>query len=72
MLLKSIEEAFDLCKTRWAEQQSACQHFYKSYKFIVIAYEAIALGLQRGDLSENYSAATWDADSRHNCFTVAH
>ena len=41
---------------------------YQSYKFIVLAFEAIALGLHRGDLSDNYSAATWDPDSKTLCF----
>ena len=50
----------DLC--RWAEQHSAYQHFYQSYKYIVIAFEVIALGLHRDDLSDNYAAATWDPD----------
>ena len=53
-----------LCKTRWAERNSAYQHFYQSYKFIVMTFEAIALGLHRSDLSDNYSAATWDPDSK--------
>lgn len=62
----------DLCKTRWAERQSSFQHFYQAYKFIVIAYEAIALGLHRSDLSENYSAATWDPDSRTTANSLLH
>ena len=47
----------DLCTTRWAERHSAYQHFYQSYKFIIVVFEIIALGLH-GD----YSTATWDPD----------
>ena len=56
----------DLCKTRWAERHSAYQHFYQAYKFIVMALEAIALGLHREDLSSNFSDASWDDDSKTN------
>lgn len=62
----------DLCKTRWAERHSAYQHFYQSYKFIVITFEAIALGLHRDDLSENYSAAIWDPDSKASANSLLH
>ena len=62
----------DLCKTRWAERHSAYQHFYQSHKFIVMAFEAIALGLHRGDLSDNYSAATWDPDSKTTANSLLH
>ena len=62
----------DLCKTRWAERQTAYQHFYQAFKFIVIAFEAIALGLHRDDLGEDYSAATWDSDSKTTANSLLH
>ena len=62
----------DLCKTRWAERHSAYQHFYQAYKFIVMALEAIALGLHRENLSSNFSNASWDADSKINANSLLH
>jgi hypothetical protein len=62
----------DLCKTRWAERHSAYRHFYQSYKFIVMAFEAIALGLHRSDLSHNYSDANWDPDSKSTANSLLH
>ena len=62
----------DLCKTRWAERHSAYQHFYQAYKFIVMALEAIALGLHKEDLSSNFSDASWDTDSKTNANFLLH
>ena len=62
----------NLCKTRWAERYSAYQHFYQSYKFIVMAFEIIALGLHGDSLSENYSTATWDPDSKTTANSLLH
>lgn len=62
----------DLCKTRWAERNTAYQHFYQAYKFLVIALEAIALGLHRDDLSDNFSHATWDSESKTNANSLLH
>lgn len=62
----------DLCKTRWAERQSALQHFYQCYKFIVVALEVIGLGLHRNELSDNFKDATWDMDSKSRATSLLH
>ena len=62
----------DLCKTRWAERHTVYQHFYQAFKFIVIAFEAIALGLHRDDLGEDYSAFTWNSDSKTTANSLLH
>lgn len=54
----------DLCKTRWAARHSAYEHFYSCYTFLVTCCEVIGLGLHASTLSDNYSNATWDAESK--------
>ena len=54
----------DLCKTRWAARQSAYEHFYSCYTFLVSSLEVIAFGLHKETLSDNYNNATWDAESK--------
>ena len=61
-----------MCRTRWAERHSAYQHFYQCYKFIVIAFEAIALGLHQNDLSDNFAGATWSSDCKSNANSLLH
>ncbi len=62
----------DICQTRWAERHSAFQHFYQCYTFIVIALEAIGLGLHRSDLSDNFKDATWDIESKSRANSLLH
>ena len=62
----------DLCKTRWAERHSAFQHFYQSYKFLVIALEAIGLGLHGSELSNDFKDITWDVDSKSQANSLLH
>ena len=54
----------DLCKTRWAERESAYQHFYQCYVFIIKAFEVISMGLHTEELSANFTDASWDRDSK--------
>ena len=54
----------DLCKTRWAARHSAYQHFYQCFKFLITSYEVIAFGLHKEILSEDFSTATWDPESK--------
>ena len=49
----------DLCKTCWAERQSAYQHFYQSFVFMVDALEVI--GYQHH--LDKYGDIYWDAKS---------
>ena len=52
----------DLCKTRWAERQSAYQHFYQSFPFIVDALEVIGYRHHLDMYGDLYS--DWDPKSR--------
>lgn len=54
----------DLCKTRWASRHSAYQHFYQSYKFLVMSLRVIGLGLHQEELSADFKSATWDRESK--------
>ena len=54
----------DLCKTRWAARHLAYQHFYQSFKYIVMAFEAIAFGSHQDILSGDFANASWDAESK--------
>ena len=54
----------DLCKTRWAARHLAYQHFYQSFKYIVMAFEAIAFGSHQDILSGDFANASWDAESQ--------
>ena len=54
----------DLCKTRWTERHSAYQHFYQCYVYIIMSLEVISMGLHKSELSENYTDASWDQDSK--------
>ena len=56
----------ELCKTRWAARHEAYQHFYQCYTFLIKSFEVIALNLHLETLSNNFSTATWDADSKSN------
>ena len=52
----------DLCKTRWAEQHSAYQHFYQAYVLIVEALEVIGFKHHLAKYGNTY--ADWDSTSR--------
>ena len=52
----------DLCKTRWAERQSAYQHFYQAFVFITEALEMI--GFKRHLEKYGNTYADWDTASR--------
>ena len=52
----------DLCKTRWAIRQSAYQHFYQSFPFIVDALEVIGYQHHLDKYGDLYS--DWDPKSR--------
>ena len=54
----------DLCKTRWAQRHTAYQHFYQSYLFVVQSLELISMGLHTDDLSDHFSSAMWDCDTK--------
>ena len=54
----------DLCKTRWAEQQNAYQHFYQAYIFITESLELI--GYQQHLDKYGSVFGDWDASSRND------
>ena len=56
----------------WAERHLAYQHFYLAFMFLVVALEAIAMGLHRDDLRDNYTDATWEPDSKNNANSLLH
>ena len=47
----------DLCKTRWAARHTAYQHFHNCFKFLVMAFEVIGLGLHKESLSTDFALA---------------
>ena len=53
----------DLCKTRWAERQTAYQHFYQAVVFIVEALEMIGFKRHLPKYSEMY--ADWNPANRN-------
>ncbi len=59
----------DLCKTRWAERQSAYQHFYQSFVFMVDALEVIGYQHHLDKYGDIYS--DWDAKSRSEAQQIA-
>jgi len=52
----------DVCRTRWAERQSAYQHFYQAYVFITEALELIGYKRHLEKYGATYS--DWDTTSR--------
>ena len=52
----------DVCRTRWAERQSAYQHFYQAYVFIAEALELIGYKQHLDKYGTTY--ADWDTASR--------
>ena len=53
----------DLCRTRWAERQTAYQHFYQAFVFIVGALEMIGFKRHLPKYSEMY--ADWNPANRN-------
>ena len=53
----------NLCKTRWAARHTAYQHFHNCFKFLVMAFEVIGLGLHKESLSTDFASAFWDPES---------
>ena len=58
----SRKAILDLCRTCWVERQSAYQHFYQAYCYIVIALEVIGHRMHLAEYGADYS--DWDSDSR--------
>jgi len=52
----------DVCRTRWAEWQSAYQHFYQAYIFITESLELIGYKRHMEKYGTTYS--DWDTTSR--------
>ena len=52
----------DVCRTRWAERQSAYQHFYQAFVFITEALELIGYKRHLDRYGNTY--ADWDTTSR--------
>jgi len=64
-----VEEAkrkplLDVCRTRWAEWQSAYQHFYQAYVFITESLELIGYKWHMEKYGTTYS--DWDTTIRSN------
>ena len=61
----------DLCKTRWAVRHNAYS-LYCCYKFIIVAFEVIGLGLHTETLNNNFCNAYWDSDSKNTVVSLLH
>ena len=61
----------DVCKTR-AERHLLYQHFYQCYVFIIKSLEIIGMGLHKNELSNNFSDASWDQDSKSTAISLLH
>ena len=62
----------DLHKTHWAAWNSAYQHFYSCYKFVVVVCEGIGFGLHTDTFSANFCDAVWDPESKSKATSLVY